>query len=446
VKITIGLSLSLTGEYAPMGRQAEVAIRLFIADANASSALRVAGERCEFALECHDDASDPLRCAEIYRALCADRRAGVIFGPYSSRLTRVAADIAEQSGRVFVNHGGAGDELYQRGYKMIVGVLSPASDYLRGFVHLLTRLKLWRKRVAIVASDSPFARAVASGFERAADERAARRRGVRIRVKWNGAFDPASTPARLFPALVRNRVNALASAGSYEHDIAVMRAVAASRLNIPVLGCVAAGVRRFASDLGELADGIVGPSQWEDSIEIAPALGPTPAEFARRMAAAGAGGSPDYPAAQIYAAGLLTAAALAAAGPRGDAMLRAAFSSLKTTTMFGDFSIDPVTGRQLGHQMLLVQWHRGRKLIIAPESHDDTGSLDFPSGLRLLLAGVRMLRLSRRDDLTESLGAPESDQPEPEHAEPEHAESADAESEHAELEELGKNKNEPHHD
>ena len=70
MKITIGLSLSLTGEYAPMGRQAEAAMRLFVADANASSALRVGGERCELALDCHDDASDPSRCSEIYRALC----------------------------------------------------------------------------------------------------------------------------------------------------------------------------------------------------------------------------------------------------------------------------------------------------------------------------------------------------------------------------------------
>src|SRR5277367_1536578 len=264
-----------------MGRQAELAIRLFVADANASSAFSVDGERCEFALECLDDASEPARCAEIYRSLCVGRSADIIFGPYSNRLARVAAPIAEQSGRLFVNHGGAGDELYDRGYKLIVGILSPASDYLRGFVRLLTQLKLWRKRVAIVASKSSFARAVASGFERAAEERIARRRGVRVRVKWNGAFDRDSTPARLFPALKRNRIDARASAGSYQHDVAVMRAVAESRLNIPVLGCVAAGVARFASDLGELADGIVGPSQWEDSFEIKPALGPTPAEFAR---------------------------------------------------------------------------------------------------------------------------------------------------------------------
>src|SRR5271154_4661073 len=392
-----------------MGRQAEVAIRLFVTDANASNALRVAGERCEFALDCRDDSSDPVRCADIYRALCSNRGADVIFGPYSNRLARVAAPIAEQFGRVFVNHGGAGDELYEKGYQLIVGILSPASDYLHGFVRLLTQLKLWRKRVAIVASKSAFARAVASGFDRAASERAARRRGVRIRVKWNGAFDSDSTPARLFPALKRNRVNALASAGSYDHDVAVMRAVAESRLNIPVLGCVAAGVRRFAADLGELADGIVGPSQWEDSIELQPALGPAPAEFARRMRAAGADDSPDYPAAQIYAAGLLTAAALASASRSDDATLRAAFSDLHTTTMFGDFAIDRVSGRQVGHQMLLVQWHRGRKVIIVPESHDDSGSLDFPAGWRLLLAGADLLRLTRPDDSSDSLESLDDD-------------------------------------
>lgn len=415
MKITIGLSLSLTGQYAAMGRQAETAIRLFVADANASSALRVAGERCEFALDCHDDASDPARCADIYRALCTDNRAGVIFGPYSSQLTRTAAEIVERSGRLFVNHGGASDELYDRGYRMIVGVLSPATDYLRGYVRLLTQLKLWRKRVAIVASKSPFALAVASGFERAAAERAARRRGVRVRVKWNGAFDPARTPERLFPALIRNRVNAVVSAGSYEHDLAVMRAVAESRLSIPVLGCVAAGVRRFASDLGELSEGIVGPSQWEDSVELDPLLGPTPAEFARRMRAAGAD-TPDYPAAQIYAAGLLTAAALAAAGTCDGARLREAFADLRTTTMFGDFAIDRITGRQVGHQMLLVQWHRGRKVIIEPDSHDDSNSLDLPSGVHLLLAGVDLLRLNRSDDSIESLSDAPEDTEDDEHS------------------------------
>jgi branched-chain amino acid transport system substrate-binding protein len=400
VKITIGLSLSLTGEYAPIARPAEIALRLFAADINAGNAIRLNGERCEFAIECRDDASNSARCADIYRALCADSRIDVIFGPYSNRLARVAAPIAAEPGRIFINHGGAGDKLYEHGNRMIVGVLSPASEYMRGFVRLLSGLKLWRKRLAVVATTTNFGRAVAAGIETAVAERAARRRGVRTRVKWNGAFDPDTTPQRLFPALRRNRVNALVSAGSYEHDVAVVRAVVNSALDIPVLGCVAAGVRRFGADLGEHAAGIVGPSQWEETAAIEPEIGPTPAEFARRMRSAGID-APDYPSAQVYAAGLLTAAAINATGSLEAEKIRAAFSDLRTSTLFGDFSIDRVTGRQLGHSMLLVQWHAGSKVIIQPEAHTDVGSLDFPSGWRLLLAGLDVLKLSRRDDRLE---------------------------------------------
>jgi branched-chain amino acid transport system substrate-binding protein len=399
-KITIGLSLSNTGEYAAMGRQAEAALRMFITEYAAGDALRIGGEPCELALECHDDASDSSRCAEIYRTLCAAGGADIIFGPYSNRLARVAAPIAQQTGHLFVNHGGAGDELHERGYRLIVSVLSPASDYMTAVVKLLSQLKLWRKRLAIVSSRSSFASAITHGIEREIAERAIRRRGVRLRVKWTGNWAADDTPGTLFPALTRNRVDALLSAGSYQHDVAVMRAVAESPLNIMVLGCVAAGVRSFAVDLGQLSEGVIGPSQWEDTLETRPELGPTPLEFGRRMRAV-TGETSDYPGAQAYAAGLLTVAALKAADSLDQQKLRAAFSDLRTTTTFGDFAIDRVTGRQLGHKMLLVQWHRGSKVIIAPESHADTGTLEFPSGMRLLLAAVEMLRFNRHEEVEE---------------------------------------------
>ncbi|HYB91950.1 MAG TPA: ABC transporter substrate-binding protein [Candidatus Binataceae bacterium] len=395
-RVTIGLSLSLTGEYAAMGRQAEAALRLLAADLNASAGVRVGGEFHEVALECVDDASDARRCAEIYRAMVAERRADLLMGPYSSALVRAAAPIAEEARMVLINHGGAADGLYERGWRMIVGVLSPASSYLTGFIRLLATLKFWRKRLAIVAQNSPFASAVAGGAERAAAERVARRRGVRVRVKWNGEFDPATTPANLFPALRRNRVNALLSAGSFAHDVAVIRAIAASQLDIPVLACVAAGVERFGIELGEHAEGIVGPSQWEESAQLKPAIGPAPAAFARRMRAAGA--ACDYVAAQAFAAGLLAKAALEAAGALDQERIRSAFSNLRTSTLFGDFAIDPATGRQDGHKMLLVQWHRASKVIIEPEPDAGPGTLAMLPGLRLIAAGLEMLRQGRRDE------------------------------------------------
>ena len=407
-KLVIGLSLPLSGEYAAIGSQIEAALRLFASDANAAGGVSVAGERPrELEFEYRDDASRRDRAREIYRWLCFERRVDLLFGPYSTALNRVAASVASEAAMLIVNHGGAGDDLYDAPLpgagrsgdrqRVMVGVLSPASDYMAGFVTLLATLKFWRKRLAIVAAKTPFARAVAAGLERETRRRRIWLHGVRLRLKYATHFDPEHTPGTLARALNRNRINAVVSAGSYEHDVAVMRLCAAHVPNLPVLACVAAGVARFGADLGEDAEGIVGPSQWEPDAEIIPQLGPTSRDFTRRMSAIGAPAC-DYPAAQAYAAGLITLAALRSAEALDQAHLRNAFASLRTTTLFGDFAIDPVTGRQVGHKMLLVQWHRGRKVLIDAEPDPDDGAIEFPSGWRLILASMRYLRLSHRDD------------------------------------------------
>ena len=385
-----------------MGCQAEAALRLFVADMNRAGGVEVDGQRYEIALKCTDDRGDQRQASSIYRDLCSDPEIDLLFSPYGSSLTRTAAAIANQAGLLFVNHGGADDTLYQRDYRMLVSVLTPASRYMAEVARLISTLKFWRKRVALVSAVSPFAKAVAEGTERACNQRLIRRRGVKIRVKYLGRFEPESSGERLIRPLRRNRVNVLLSAGSYEHDVAVMRFATAEHLYIPVLGCIAAGVNQFAADLGSHAEGIIGPAQWDQMIEVHPTLGPSPRQFFSRFREY-AGTEPDYPAAQAYAAGLLTMAAVRTAGSLEALHVRAAFSDLRTTTFFGDFAIEPSTGCQVGHQMVLVQWHGGRRVIIHPEPDLQTGELEFPSGWRLLLAWFQMLRIKRRDSNDESL-------------------------------------------
>ena len=116
----------------------EVAIKfLFVDDLDSARGVNVGGHAHELALRCFDDRSDTRRCAEIYRALCGADRVDLLLGPYSSRLARAAAPIAEAAGMVMLNHGGADDGLYTQGMRMLVGVLSPASDYFVAFARLL---------------------------------------------------------------------------------------------------------------------------------------------------------------------------------------------------------------------------------------------------------------------------------------------------------------------
>jgi len=256
-KIVIGLSLPLSGEYEKIGLQIEAALQLFASEINAAGGIELAGERHALELEYRDDRSRRDSTREIYRWLCFERRVDVIFGPYSTALTRVAAAVADEAGMVLINHGGAGDDLYEVDdaadrvsdrSRMIVGVLSPASDYMTGFVRLLATLKFWRKRLAIVAAKTPFARAVAGGAERDCRQRRIWLHGVRLRLKYSTHFDPHHTPDALAAALRRNRINAIISAGSYDHDLAIMKLCGAPAANIPVLTCVAAGVTRDLTD------------------------------------------------------------------------------------------------------------------------------------------------------------------------------------------------------
>lgn len=392
-QLTIGLSLSLTGAYAAMGRQAEAALELFVADQNAAGGVRAGAQRHQLTLECRDDGSDPARCAEIYRWLCFEHRPALLLGPYSSRLTRAAAPIAESAGMVLINHGGADNDLYDQHHRLLVGVLSPAREYFAGLARLLSTLKFWRKRVALSASATPFGQAVIDGFRTACRTRPVYRRGVRIRLEH---LSQGSAPAmaELLPRLARARINALVSAGSFEHDVAIVGAVVAADLNIPVIACVAAGVHDFHARLGDRCEGIIGPSQWEEQVNIRPDLGPSPAEFVRRMRAADPAAPCDYPAAQAYAAGLLASAAIQACGTLDQLRLREAFGELRTTTFYGDFALDRITGRQIGHKVLLVQWHAGQKVIIDPEAHAEQGALEIPAGWRLIMASLRGLRLS----------------------------------------------------
>ena len=95
-----------------------------------------------------------------------------------------------------------------------------------------------------------------------------------------------------------------------------------------------------------------------------PDEGPDVAWFTRAFRAA-TGGEPPYPAAAAFAAGLLCARSLREAGTADEALLAAA-QRLAVTTLFGHFRLDALSGLQVAHQVLVVQWQQGRRRAVWP--------------------------------------------------------------------------------
>jgi hypothetical protein len=82
-------------------------------------------------------------------------------------------------------------------------------------------------------------------------------------------------------------------AGTFDEDLAAVLRVREARLEVGLLGCMAAGIDEFGRRLGRLADGVVGPTQWwcrDHPVNV----GPSGPEFVRRFEAR-LGRSPDYP-------------------------------------------------------------------------------------------------------------------------------------------------------
>jgi branched-chain amino acid transport system substrate-binding protein len=260
---------------------------------------------------------------------------------------------------VLWNHGGSSDEVFRRGYRWTVGILSPASRYLIAVLDLFRSLDPSLRRVALFAANTGFASEVAAGalewIERAGLELAAKR----VYESGTGDFAP------LLDALEGDAPDVLVGVGRFEDDLLLGRQLAESNPPIKAVGLVGAAVGEFARALGRAAAGFFGPSQWEPGVNYVVDCGPTVGAF-RKSYASSVDASFDYPAAQGYAAGLIAIRCVEEAHSLEQAALRDAASRLRCTTFYGPFAIDPPTGRQSAHSLVVVQWQDGEKKVVWP--------------------------------------------------------------------------------
>jgi ABC-type branched-subunit amino acid transport system substrate-binding protein len=145
--------------------------------------------------------------------------------------------------------------------------------------------------------------------------------------------------------------------GRFDHDVAVVRQLRARRQAPTLVAAVAAGIPAFGEELGQAAEGVLGPVQWWPTART-PTIGPSGAEFVTYFRHR-TGSEPSYVAAQAAAAGYLAHAA----HHRG--LAAEDLVKWETSTLLGDFALD-AAWRQVGHRITTVRWLDGRMVPIAP--------------------------------------------------------------------------------
>ena len=362
-RLNVGMVASLTGQFQGQGRQALHGASAWVRAANALGGIFVAahGRKLPVGLVHYDDESNAQVASSLTERLIADDQVDLLLGPYSSVLTLASASVAERFGRVLWNHGGASDRIFSRGYRWVVGVLTPASRYLHGVIDLVKERDTGARRLAILYSGrGSFPSAVASGVESYAAHQG-------FQISFKSQFQSPTTDfSALLGELDEVRPDVIIGVGRIEDDIALARQMSQRGTRAKAIALVAAGIGQFGEALGRQAHGYMGPSQSEPGAAHVPSYGPSGQELGRSLELFRPGGG-DYAMAQAYAAGLVAQKCVEEAGTLENGALREVADRLDFTTFFGRFKLDPSTGCQVGRSVMIVQWQGDKKVVVWPK-------------------------------------------------------------------------------
>ena len=128
---------------------------------------------------------------------------------------------------------------------------------------------------------------------------------------------------------------------------------------------VGAGVEEVFASLRELREGFLGPAQWVAQSALWPDEGPDAGWFAAQYRQQ-EGVDPPYAAVQAFASGILYARCLREAGEAHDEGIQMVAQKLECQTLFGRFQLDPLSGLQTGHHVVIVQWQQGQRRVVWP--------------------------------------------------------------------------------
>ena len=330
----------LTGPLGLYGKTCATALTLW-----AKKATHLPADFTEVELDVQDTGDN------LHEALqtILERRPDVVFGPYGSgpMLT-----VARSCTRLIWNHGGASSRLARPSFPQVINVLSPASTYFASVLQAIHSADPTARTVSLVHSTTGFGRDVATGATLEAS---------RLQMTMQAVpFEPSQA---LETVSTVPDGDILLVAGNFADESAVAPQLVARNWRFTAF--VGAGVEEVLASLGEMREGLLGPAQWVAHTSLRPDEGPDAEWFVTHYREE-EGRDPPYAAAQAFAAGILYARCLRETGDTRDEVIQAAAQKLVCQTLFGKFQLDPKSGLQMGHQVVIVQWQQGQRHVVWP--------------------------------------------------------------------------------
>jgi branched-chain amino acid transport system substrate-binding protein len=152
--ITIGISLSFAGDFKDDGQAMKQGYQLWADNVNNNGGLL--GRPVKLIIL--DDKSDPDQVAKNYSTLIHTNHVDLVFGPFSSLLTKAAAPVVRAAGYAFIEGAGGAPSVFTNKWNNLFAVSLPVEKNLATFAYFILSLPqiIRPKTAAFATSDDPF--------------------------------------------------------------------------------------------------------------------------------------------------------------------------------------------------------------------------------------------------------------------------------------------------
>ena len=152
--IKIGISLSLSGDFSADGLAFQQGYQLWAATVNKNGG--ILGRQVQ--LDILSDASSTAQVVTNYQKLITVDHCDLVFGPFSTLLTKSASVVANRYGYAFIEGAGGGPSVFTQGLHNLFDVSAPVANLLVSFTQYIQALPAGQrpKTAAYATQDDPF--------------------------------------------------------------------------------------------------------------------------------------------------------------------------------------------------------------------------------------------------------------------------------------------------
>jgi branched-chain amino acid transport system substrate-binding protein len=374
--LQLGAALSATGIYASNGQNTKNGYDYAVKKVNEAGGIKIGGKCYHLSIKYYDDESTPARAAQLVERLINQDNIKFVLGPYSSPMTKAVLPITEKYQIPVVQAEAASRSLFTQGYKYHFGIIATSEKYLTPVIDMAAeQAKKGGKdastiKVAMIFQDDPFSLDVRQGI---VDEIKKLNMKTVIDDRMPKDLNDITTFLTKVKAL---KPDVLLISGHEKGAVTAARQMGEHKIEVPLVGMTHCESAKIVNDFPKIAEGVVCPTQWDETMKATDKLFGSPADYNKAMQAAYNYKVVPYQTAEASCGVEVWADALQRAQSLDPEKVREAITKTDMKTMCGGVKFGP-DGSNPGKDMVLRQIQGGKYKVVYP-SEVAAASLVYP--------------------------------------------------------------------